>query len=33
VLEFEFEAQSLSKLISDLRAAATIPTHKSDRAN
>jgi hypothetical protein len=32
-LEFEFEAQGLSKLIADLRAAANVPSHQSGKPN
>jgi hypothetical protein len=32
-MEFEFEAQGLSKLIADLRAAAIVPAHPSGDAN
>ena len=32
-MEFEFEPQGLSKLIADLRKAANVPGHPSNRAN
>ena len=32
-IEFEFDADSLSKLIADLGKAAIVPSHRNDRAN